>query len=84
MARYSFSQSPAPPRAERVFGLGRRHSPAAWSARVAGNAIDQALFGAHRERALEGPRLADLDGHGLDRRRADPARSMAARGWPGR
>jgi hypothetical protein len=27
---------------------------------VAGNAIDQALFGTRRERALEGPRLADL------------------------
>jgi hypothetical protein len=27
---------------------------------VAGNAVDQALFGTRRERALEGPRLADL------------------------
>jgi hypothetical protein len=27
---------------------------------VAGNAIDQALFGARRDRALEGPRLSDL------------------------
>ena len=28
---------------------------------VAGNVIDQALFGTRRERVLEGPRLADLD-----------------------
>ena len=28
---------------------------------LAGNAIDQALFATHRTRALEGPRLADLD-----------------------
>ena len=27
---------------------------------VAGNAIDQALFGSRRERSVEGPRLADL------------------------
>ncbi len=27
---------------------------------VAGNAIDQTLFASHRDRALEGPRLADL------------------------
>ena len=27
---------------------------------VAGSAIDQALFGTRHERALEGPRLADL------------------------
>ena len=28
---------------------------------LAGNAIDQALFGSRRERAIEGPRLADLE-----------------------
>ena len=27
---------------------------------VAGNAIDQALFGSRRERTVEGPRLSDL------------------------
>ena len=28
---------------------------------LAGNAIDQVLFATHRERALQGPRLADLE-----------------------
>jgi len=28
---------------------------------LAGNAIDQVLFGSRQERAVEGPRLADLD-----------------------
>ncbi len=40
---------------------------------LAGNVIDQYLFGARTQNAVDGPRLADPVGDGLDRRRADPA-----------
>ena len=44
---------------------------------VAGNAIDQVLFGARRDRTLEGPRLSDLTVMASTEGAADRARL-----WP--